>query len=151
MADFFNNDFYFFHYSWSTVFCQFSTAQQGHPITRTCIYSFFLHYHAPSQVTRPSSQCYTTESHCLSIPKVIVCRHDQWLTPFPDSLPSLEDGGGGWKFQASNHGLPSWSPPHKEQNTLTTQEFTSILGALGQGPGQRSKIRTKDAHQVLIS
>ena len=25
---FLNNDFYFFHYSWFTVFCQFSTAQQ---------------------------------------------------------------------------------------------------------------------------
>ena len=45
---FFNNDFYFFHYSWFTVFCQFSTVQQGDPVTHTCVHSFFSHYHAPS-------------------------------------------------------------------------------------------------------
>ena len=44
----FYNNFYFFHYSWFTVFCQFSTAQQGDPVTHTCIHSFFSHYHAPS-------------------------------------------------------------------------------------------------------
>ena len=41
-------DFYFFHYSWFTVFCQFSTVQQGDLVTYTCIHSFFSHYHAPS-------------------------------------------------------------------------------------------------------
>ena len=29
------NDFYFFHYSWFTVFCQFSTVQQGDPFRHT--------------------------------------------------------------------------------------------------------------------
>ena len=45
---FINNDFYFFHYSWFTVFCPFSTVQHGDPVTHTCIHSFFSHYHAPS-------------------------------------------------------------------------------------------------------
>ena len=31
--------------------------------------------------------------------------HDWLLTHFPALLPSLEDGGWAWKFQASNHGL----------------------------------------------
>ena len=34
---------------------------------------FFSYYHALSQVTRNSSQCYTAGSHCLSISKAIVC------------------------------------------------------------------------------
>ena len=38
----------FFHYSWFTVFCQFSAVQHGDPVTHTCIHSFFSHYHAPS-------------------------------------------------------------------------------------------------------
>ena len=46
--DNFINDFYFFHHSWFTVFRQFSTVQQGDPVTHTCIHSFFSHYHAPS-------------------------------------------------------------------------------------------------------
>ena len=65
----FNNDFYFFHYSCFTVFCQFSPIQQGDPVSHTYIHSFFSHYHAPSQVTRYSSKCYTAGSHCLSICK----------------------------------------------------------------------------------
>ena len=48
IISFFNNDFYFFHYNWFTVFCQFSTVQQGDPVTHTCIHSFVSHYHAPS-------------------------------------------------------------------------------------------------------
>ena len=52
------------------MFCQFSTAQQGGPVTHTCIHSF---YQAPSQVPRHSSQCYTEGCHCLSIPKATVC------------------------------------------------------------------------------
>ena len=40
----------FFCYSWFTVFCQFSTAQQGDPVTHICIHSFFSYYHAPSQI-----------------------------------------------------------------------------------------------------
>ena len=35
----FYNDFYFLHYSWFTVFCHFFTAQQGDPVTHTCIQS----------------------------------------------------------------------------------------------------------------
>ena len=31
---------FFFHYSWFTVFCQFSTLQQGDPVTHTYIHSF---------------------------------------------------------------------------------------------------------------
>ena len=45
---FFYNDFYFFHYSWFTMFYQFSTVQQGDPVIHTCIHSFFSQYHAPS-------------------------------------------------------------------------------------------------------
>ena len=37
---FFYNDFYFFHYSWFTAFCQFPTAQQGDRVTPTCIQTF---------------------------------------------------------------------------------------------------------------
>ena len=36
----FFNDFYFFHYSWFTVFCQFSPVQQSDPVTHTCKHSF---------------------------------------------------------------------------------------------------------------
>ena len=52
---FIHNNFYFFHYSWFTLFCQSSAIQQG-DLTYTCIHSFFSHCHAPSQVTRHSSQ-----------------------------------------------------------------------------------------------
>ena len=38
---FFNNDFYFFYYSWFTVFYQFSAVQQSDPATHH-IYTFFL-------------------------------------------------------------------------------------------------------------
>ena len=44
----FINDFYFFHYSWFTMFCRFSTVQQGDPVTHTHVHSFFSHHHAPS-------------------------------------------------------------------------------------------------------
>ena len=40
--------FGFFHYSWFTVFCQFSAVQQGDPVTHIRIHSFFSQYHAPS-------------------------------------------------------------------------------------------------------
>ena len=36
----FFNDFYFYQFSWLTVFCQFSIVQQSHPVTHTCIHSF---------------------------------------------------------------------------------------------------------------
>ena len=76
---FFFNDFYFLHYSWFTVFCQFSTIQQSDPVTQTHIHTYihsfshsFLHQ-APSQVTRYCSQGHRTGSHLLSIPNAIVC------------------------------------------------------------------------------
>ena len=47
---FFNKYFKFFHYSWFTMFCQFSTVQQCDSITHTCIHSFFSHYHAPLDI-----------------------------------------------------------------------------------------------------
>ena len=37
---FFYNDFYFFNFSWFTVFCQFSAAQQSDSVTHIHIYSF---------------------------------------------------------------------------------------------------------------
>ena len=70
------NDFCFFQYGWFTEFCQFSTVQQSDPVTHTSIHSFsyiIMLHHALSQVIKYSSQCYTAGSHCLSIPKAIVC------------------------------------------------------------------------------
>ena len=62
--------FYFFHYSCFTGFCQFSPVQQSDPVTHTHMHSFsyIILHHAPSQVTRYSSQHYTAGSHSLSIP-----------------------------------------------------------------------------------
>ena len=76
---FLNDDFYFFHYSGFTVFCELSTVQQSDPAhthTHTHIF-FFSHFHTilhhvPSQVTRYSSLCYTAGSHCLSTPNVLL-------------------------------------------------------------------------------
>ena len=47
---FFKNYFYFFHYSWFPVFCQYSTIQQNDPVTYTYIHSFshIILHHAPS-------------------------------------------------------------------------------------------------------
>ena len=80
---FFYNDFDFFHYSWFIVFCQFSTVQQGDPVTHIGIHSFFSHYHAPSQVARHISQSYTTGSHCFIHSK---CNSLHLLTPNSQSL-----------------------------------------------------------------
>ena len=45
LLSFICNDFYFFHCSWFTGFCQFSTVQQGDPDTHTCIHSLTIaHY-----------------------------------------------------------------------------------------------------------
>ena len=46
----FYNDFYSFHYSWFTVFCQFSTVQQGDPVTHNMYRLFFLT--VPCSITR---------------------------------------------------------------------------------------------------
>ena len=45
IISFFNNDFYFFSI---IAGLQFSTVQQGDPVTCTYIHCFFSHYHAPS-------------------------------------------------------------------------------------------------------
>ena len=42
------------------MFCQFSTAQQGDPVTHTCIHAFFSHDHAPSLVTRQTPYDFTS-------------------------------------------------------------------------------------------
>ena len=39
------NNFYFFHYSWFTAFCQFSAVQQGDPVIHTCIHSHIIMLH----------------------------------------------------------------------------------------------------------
>ena len=54
----FLNDFYFFHYRWFTVFCQFSIVRQSDPVMHTYISFSHIHLHqALSQVTGYSSQC----------------------------------------------------------------------------------------------
>ena len=47
---YFLNDFYFLHHSWFTVFCQFSTVQQGDPVTHAYIHSFIFKYTVSTQV-----------------------------------------------------------------------------------------------------
>ena len=47
------DDYLFFYFIISPI--QFFSTVYGDPVTRTCIHSFFSHYHAPSQVTRHSS------------------------------------------------------------------------------------------------
>ena len=69
---FFLSHFYFFHYSWFTVFCQFSAVQQSDPVTHThtrvcvyiyicvCVYTFFSHiilHYVVLQVDRYGSLC----------------------------------------------------------------------------------------------
>ena len=70
----FFNDFYFFHYSWVTVFCQFLLYSK---VTQSYIYRYSLSHlilhHGPSQVTIYSSLSYTAGSHCLSISNAIIC------------------------------------------------------------------------------
>ena len=80
----FYNDFYFFHYSWFTVFCQLSTVQQSDPVTHIYIHSFshIITHHVLSQVTRYSSLCYTAGLHCLSSSK-----YNSLLTPESQSIP----------------------------------------------------------------
>ena len=87
---YFYDDFYFFHYSRFTVFCRFFTAQQGVPVTHPCLHSFSSLYHAPSQMTRHSSLCYTAGSHCLSIrPYLLICLPIKLWAPWQvmDSAP----------------------------------------------------------------
>ena len=84
------SDFYFFHYSWFTLFCQFPTVQRSDTVTHTRTYIYihsFSHmflYHLPSQVTRYSSLCYTAGSHCLSTPNAPSLH---LLTPSSQAIP----------------------------------------------------------------
>ena len=80
------NDFCFSHYSWFTVFCPLSTAQQGDPVTHTYTHSssHIILRPAPAQLTRYSFQCYTAGSHGWSIPKAIVLH---LFTPDSPSIP----------------------------------------------------------------
>ena len=85
----FKNDFYCFHYSWFTVFCQFLLY---HRVTQAHIYthpfSHIILHRVPSPVTRYSSLCYTAGSHCLPTPKAIVCIYEP-QTPRPSHLLPL--------------------------------------------------------------
>ena len=58
LEDFFVVIFVFFHYSWFTVFGQFSTAQQGDPVTHACIHSqiIMLHHKWRDRVPRAAQQ-----------------------------------------------------------------------------------------------
>ena len=59
----------FFHCSWFTVFCQFSTVQHSDPLTHTCIHSFShtIFHHFLTQNLGHSSLSCTVGPHCLSI------------------------------------------------------------------------------------
>ena len=66
----------------SVNFLLYSKVTQLH--IHVCI--LFLTLYAPPQVTRHSSQCDTAESHCLSIPKAIVCIYPRFpVHPTPSS------------------------------------------------------------------
>ena len=55
----FLNGFYFFHYTWLTVFCQFSTAQQSDPVAHAHSHSFphvTLHRKGLDTVPRATQQ-----------------------------------------------------------------------------------------------
>ena len=67
----------------------FSTVEHGDPVAHTYRRSFFSHCHAPSSVTRHSSQCYAAGSHCISIPKATVCIYSPQAPHPSHSLPLL--------------------------------------------------------------
>ena len=84
----FLNDFYFFHYSWFTVFCQFllySKVTQSH--TYICYFSHIILHHTPYEMTRYSSLCYTAWYHCLYTPNASINpRLPVHPTPSPSPL-----------------------------------------------------------------
>ena len=60
------NDFYFFHYSWFTIFSQFSAVQQGDPVTQ--IYTLFFSHYPPSCSIKIDCELYLFEcKFCLDI------------------------------------------------------------------------------------
>ena len=78
------HDFYFFHCSWFTVFCQcllYSKMTQSFIYIYVCVYIYIyihiythviLHRDVPSQMIRFRFLSYTAESHCLSTPEQVV-------------------------------------------------------------------------------
>ena len=84
----FFNDFYFSHYSWFTVSCQFSAVQQSDPVTHThthtYIYILFSHYPPSCSITSDySSQCSPAGHHCLSTPNATVASINPGLPVHP--------------------------------------------------------------------
>jgi len=77
------NDFNFFHYSWYTVSCQFSTLQPSDPVTHTYIHShshiIMLHHKWLDRV--PSAIC--------RISLLIHSKGNSWHLFTPDSQSSL--------------------------------------------------------------
>ena len=61
-------DFYFFHYSWFTIFSQFLLYSK---VTHS--FSHIILHHVPSHVTRYSSCAKPAASHCLSTLNALVC------------------------------------------------------------------------------
>jgi len=70
----------------SVNFLLYSKVTQSH-IHVYILFSHIIFHHAPSQVTRYSSQCYTVGSHYLSIPKAIVCNSKFSVHPTPSPSP----------------------------------------------------------------
>ena len=75
--------------------------------------------------------------YCWGFMEASSCGHDPLLTPFPAPLPSLENGGWGCRFQASNHGLVF----------LVTSAHPGAI----QEPTQSHLSRTKGAPRALIT
>ena len=66
---FFINDFYFFHYSWFTVFCQFSTTQKSDPVTH-------IHTHTHTH----------THIYILFLTLSSIMLHHNWLDIVPSTI-----------------------------------------------------------------
>ena len=120
IPSFFLNDFYFFHY-WFAVFCQIPTVQQSDPVshtrghTHTPSFSHIIH-HAPSQVTRYVSQCYTAgdpilfihcpASVCLPVPGTwYLMRISQQTKIIQICLPELPHNMGYLHLSLSTHDM----------------------------------------------
>lgn len=92
--------------------------------------------------------------------EVTSCKHDLSWTSFPTPLPSLENGGWGGKFQASNHGLvflvssPSQEPPRSLLRVTSLEQETLLSPRKVQGiqePNVRDRIFKQKMFLVLIS
>ena len=78
----FFNDFYFFHYSWFTVFCQFSTVQQWPSLTHTHTHT---HTHLCTHTHIHSFSHYPPSCSIDIIPSAT----QQGLIPYPFQINSL--------------------------------------------------------------